>query len=154
MNQTIKTNTAIAAIGALIVTILIFALFIDLPTRSVGASVAVGNQYQSTTTPQATAGTNLCPVRSGSVASTGVLGSVNVLKSGAGNLAFYDATTTDVTKRTGNLATSSIILADFNGAPTVGSYHFDIEFKRGLIVEHTNTGTGVASTTVGYRCEG
>ena len=119
-----------------------------------GASVRVGDQYQSTTTPAVADRTNLCPARSGMASTTtGVLGSVNVLLTGAGELAIYDATTTDNNLRV-SAATSSLVLAGFPPSPTAGSYHFDVEFKRGLLVDYTTTGTGVASTTISYRCEG
>ena len=118
-----------------------------------GASVAVGNQYQSTTTPQVADRTNLCPARSGMASSTtGVLGSVNLTTSGAGELKIYDATTTNASLRAA-IATTSMELASFPASATVGSYHFDIEFNRGLLVDYTTTGTGVSSTTIGYRCE-
>ena len=120
----------------------------------VKGSVAVGNQYQSTTTPNVADITNLCPPAAFAVSSstTGVLGSVNVLLSGAGTLTIYDATTTDSTLRN-PAATSSLILADFPVSPTVGSYHFDVEFKRGLLVDYSSSDL-VSSTTISYRCEG
>ena len=122
----------------------------------VGASVEVGSQYQSTTTPQVADRTNLCPAISGNgraSSTTGILGSVNVLLTGQGSLTIYDATTTNAALRA-EQATSSLIVADFPASPTAGSYHFDVEFKRGLLVDYTTTGTGVASTTISYRCEG
>ena len=142
------------ALTLFLVVIGIFSIIWQKPWQTFG-SVAVGDYYQATTTPQVATGVNLCPARSGNIQSTtGVLGSVNVLKSGAGILTILDATTTDVTKRLGNIATSSLILAEFPASPTAGSYHFDIEFKRGFLVDYTTTGTGVSSTTISYRCEG
>lgn len=118
-------------------------------------SVSVGDQYQSTTTPAVATGTNLCPARVGMASSTtGVLGAVNVLASGAGVLVIYDATTTNANLRSADQATTSIRMATFAASPTAGSYHFDIGFKRGLLVDYTTTGTGVSSTTISYRCEG
>lgn len=119
---------------------------------NLGASVTVGNQYQSTTTPQVADRTNLCPspVGNGRASSTtGVLGSVNITTAGTGGLAIYDATTTNNQLRV-SIATSSMLLADFPAA-TAGSYHFDVEFKRGLLVDYT--GTGISTTTISYRCE-
>ena len=117
----------------------------------VGASVIAGNSYLSTTTPQVADMTNLCPQRNNAASSTtGTLGSVNITTSGLGVLSIYDATTTDVTLRVA-AATSSLLLADFP-ASTAGSYHFDVEFKRGLLVDYTTFGTGVSSTTISYRC--
>ena|SRR3990167_8924707 len=121
------------------------------PWQVVG-SVAVGNQYQSTTTPQVADGTNLCPARSGMASSTtGILGTVNVLGTGTGELLILDATTTDVTRRIGNIATSSLILAWYPVGFGTTTNEFDIEFKRGLLIDYT---TGVATSTISYRCEG
>lgn len=118
-------------------------------------SVAVGSQYLSTTTPSVADLANLCPAPVGYASSTvGVLGSVNILASGGGTLTLYDATTSNANLRDAGQATTSIRLADFPASPTVGSYHFDIGFKRGLLVDYTTTGTGVSSTTISYRCEG
>jgi len=116
----------------------------------VAGSVAVGNQYQATTTPAVADATNLCPARVGNASSTtGVLGSVNITGYGSGGLMILDATTTDNNLRV-SAATSSLILAHF---PVTGTStnHFDIEFKRGLLIDYT---TGVGTSTISYRCEG
>ncbi len=116
-------------------------------------SVAVGQQYQSTSTAAVAIGTNLCPARLNMASSTtGVLGSVNILKSGAGTFVIYDATTTNNNLRI-PAATSSLILADFSVSPTAGSYHFDVEFKRGLLIDYASA-TTVSTSTISYRCEG
>jgi hypothetical protein len=116
-------------------------------------SVGIGEQYQSTTTPAVPDETNLCRARVGTASSTtGILGSVNITTSGAGTLAIYDATTTNASLRAA-IATTSMQLATFQASPTVGSYHFDVKFERGLLVDYTTTGTGVSSTTISYRCE-
>lgn len=147
------TNYKVVLAGAIGALAAIIYLLINPPFVALG-SVPVGNQYQSTTTPSVADATNLCPARVGTASSTtGVLGSVNVLKSGAGELVIYDATTTNASLRSADQSTSTIRLADFNTSPTAGSYHFDIAFKRGLLVDYTTTGTGVSSTTISYRCE-
>lgn len=118
-------------------------------------SVEVGQAYQSTTTPAVATATNLCPARVGMASSTtGVLGNVNIVTSGGGSLAIYDATTTDATQRDAGQATTSIRLVTFPASATVGSYQFDVKFKRGLLIDYTTTGTGVSSSTISYRCEG
>ena len=150
-----KTKTlSIAFVLLLGMMVATLVILLQKPWQALG-SVAVGNQYQSTTTPSVADLTNLCPARVGNASSTtGVLGAVNVLTTGAGTLTLYDATTSIATSRSADQATSSIRLADFPASATVGSYHFDIGFKRGLLVDYTTTGTGVASTTISYRCEG
>lgn len=117
----------------------------------VEASVQVGHQYQATTTPQVLAGTNMCPARVGMASSTtGSLGSVVITKSGTGPLTVYDATTTNITLRN-NVATTSLIIASFPSSPDAGTYTFDAEFKRGLLIDFT--GTTVSTSTVTYRCQ-
>lgn len=117
-------------------------------------SVEVGNQYQATTTPQIADAVNLCPARSGYASSTtGTLGSVNILNSNTGGFTILDATTTNVDLRLGNTGTSSLILADFL-ATAEGSYHFDIGFKNGLLVDYSASSNVAGTTTISYRCEG
>lgn len=116
----------------------------------VSGSVAVSNGYESTTTPQVADLLNLCPQRNNAASSTtGILGSVNVLTNGNGGyLAIFDATTSNATLR--DTATSSLnILAWFPVNATSSSYHFDVKFNKGLLVDYT---TGVATTTISYRC--
>ena len=154
MNQTLQTKIlASAVISAVFVMAILFAF--SIKQERAFSSVTVGNQYKSTSTPAVADATNLCPARIGMASSTtGVLGSINITTSGAGTLTLYDATTTNNNFRV-SAATSSLILVDFpNASPTVGSYHLDVEFKRGLLVDYTTTGTGVSSTTISYRCEG
>ena len=67
-----------------------------------------------------------------------------------GNFEFYDATTTDVNLRTGNLATSTIFLGSFPNNIATGTYLMDINFARGLTMVWTAGGT-VASTTITTR---
>ena len=149
MNKTLTIGLGLIvamAFGALVV-------ILQVPQRALG-SVFVGQQYQSTTTPQVADMTNVCPGVSGiSSSTTGILGSVNVMISGGGEIVIYDATTTNSALRTPPTATSSAILALIPAGATVGSYHFDIAFKRGLLIDTTGTGTGVSSTTISYRCE-
>lgn len=130
--------------------------FWQRPLTAIGSVASGGNAYQSTTTPSVASSTNVCPPAQYSISSStvGILGSVNVLASGGGSLSIYDATTSDLTLRSASQATSSIRLADFPTSPTNGSYHFDVEFKRGLLITYTTTGTGVSSTTISYRCGG
>lgn len=145
-----KTKTL--TISLVVIVAMLFGTLLVLIRRPWPAmgSVAVGNQYQSTTTPTVADQTNLCPARAGMASSTtGVLGSVNITGYGVGELMLIDATTSNSTFRA-VAATSSLMLAHFpvTGTSTV---HFDIEFKNGLWVDYT---TGVGTSTITYRCEG
>lgn len=134
---------------------LLAGLMVGNQQEPVLGSVEVGNQYEATTTPAVATATNLCPQRNFTASSTtGVLGSVNITESGAGTLTIYDATTTNVNLRSADQSTTSIRMAHFGASPTESSYHFDIGFKRGLLVDYTTTGTGVSSSTISFRCEG
>ena len=129
-------------IGVLLAIVAILGGSYAVSSNKLG-NVSVGNQLQSTTTPQVADQTVLCT-------GTGVLGSVHALKNGTGELGIFDATTTNVTKRTGNLATSSIILAWYPAGFGTTTNAFNLEFKRGLLIDYT---TGVATSTISYRCE-
>lgn len=145
--------SALNIIGVVAVSLLLGAVVVlwQRPWPVLG-SVEVGNQYQSTTTPAVADATNLCPARVGMASSTtGVLGAVNFLEANTGTLTIYDATTTNTTLRAHS--TTTAILAEFPASPTEGSYHFDVEFKRGLLVDYSNSNTA-GTTTISYRCEG
>lgn len=117
------------------------------PTVRVG-SIGDGQAYYSTTTDQTW---NQAPFFHIIRAGYGVLGSVVITKSNVAALNIYDATTTDITQRTGNLATTTILIASFPPSATVGTYVFDVQFTRGLIVETPSAGNVVASSTITWR---
>ncbi len=122
-----------------------------------GASVSIGSEYQSTTTPTVANRTNLCPARVGQASSTtGVLGHIVVTSPNIGRLTVYDATTSNALLRSAEQATSTLILADIptvspGNATTTGTLIFDATFIRGLLVDY---GSSVGTTTITYRCTG
>lgn len=78
----------------------------------------------------------------------GTLGSIVITGDNTGTLALYNATTSDVNKRTGNRATSSILLVDLPASAPEGTYTLDVEFTDGLLM----VGSGfVATSSVTYR---
>ncbi len=105
-------------------------------------NIAASTAYGATTTPQRTATVGTIKIGSGS------LGSVVITGAAAGLMNFYDATTSDVTKRTNNVATSTILLASLPASLVAGTYVFDVEFRTGLFVDITGT---YPTTTVTYR---
>jgi hypothetical protein len=108
-------------------------------------SVTQGNDYYATTTPLTTVFNPQVIKGSG-----GSLGSVVITITGTAPLDLYDATTTNVNLRTGQVATTSLpLLAHFGGSPTVGNYVFDESFYKGLIAVY-GTGT-ISTTTITYR---
>ena len=136
-------------LGAILATALLIVGFVWGNLSSIQqafGSVSVTDEYLSTTTPQVADLAVLC---GGTTRSSGSVGNVNFLSYGTGNLLLLDATTTDITLRTGNVATSSLIIAWFPGGTGTSSPQFDAVFKYGLLVDYS---TGVATTTIAYRC--
>lgn len=105
-------------------------------------SVIEGNAYYSTTTNAVITSNPL--IKNGS----GTLGSIVITKAGTGAFALYDATTTDVNKRTGQAPTSTIALAIIPASPTVGTYVFDSVFNTALIADFSNT---MGTSTITWR---
>ena len=66
----------------------------------------------------------------------GILNRVTLTGAGAGSLALYNATTTNVNLRA--LATSSLpVIAQFPNATVAGTYEFNTGFTDGLVAEFT-----------------
>ena len=65
-----------------------------------------------------------------------------------GVLNFYDATTTDITKRTGNTSTSSILIASVPASAAAGNYLFNTALVHGLYVDLVS-GT-MPTSTISY----
>ena len=148
----IKTKIlASLVIAGLLVVASLFAL--SFRSEKVQGSVNIANEYHSTTTPQVADRTNLCPKlgenpNNVGSSTTGVLGSVNILGYGAGELLLLNATTSDGTLRA-TAATSSLILAWFPVGMGTSTVHFDIAFTKGLFVDYSS---GVGTSTITYRC--
>lgn len=132
--------------------LLAFSLFIISSfsyTAPALGSVAVTNEYFATSTAAngghgaTITGTQL--IRTGG----GALGSVIITGAAAGAINIYDATTTNILNRTGNKATSTILIASFPPSTVAGTYTFDTWFTTGLLVELY--GGTMPTTTITYR---
>lgn len=110
---------------------------------TVEASVNYGHEYQGTTTSTGRFPT-LATIKTGS----GSLGSVIITGAATGIVHIYDATTTNVSLRTGNKATSTIYLASFPTSAATGTYTFDRNVFDGIIVETIGT---MPTTTITFR---
>lgn len=110
-------------------------------------SVGVGSSYQATTssTGRFTVPANLT---SSTTAANGTLGSIVITGAAAGVINIYDATTTNINLRTGQTATSSILIASFPASTAAGTYTLDENFYTGLIYDVVGT---MPTTTVTYR---
>lgn len=141
--NTLKIGGLALAISA---TILAIVYMFVANVHPVLGSAVQGNDYSATTTRNfdGAAKQSVALVKGG----YGSLGSVIITGAGAGQITFYDATTSDATKRSANQSTSTITLADIHTSAAAGTYVFDIAYGRGLLM--TIAGTAPTST-VTYR---
>ena len=151
MNKTLLNFSFVLILGMLFATVYIL---MQKPWQALG-NVSVGEQLQSTTTPQLADRTNLCPklgANPNNVGSstTGMLGSVHLLSLSVGDILILDATTTVASQRA-VAATSSLILAWYPVGSGTSTVAFNAEFKNGILVDY---GTSVGTSTITYRCEG
>jgi len=134
----------VTIVGAFIGIIIISGIFLGASKRidNIG-SVVQSSEYHATTTSQ---GRFSSPAVL--VSGYGSLGSVIITGAGAGTINLYDATTTDITLRTGNTATSSLYIATIPDSTVAGTYTFDTSFYTGLLVEIIGT---TPTTTITFR---
>ena len=77
------------------------------------------------------------------------LGSVVITGANTGVIHFYNATTTDITKRTDTTTpTSSLIVASIPASTAAGTYTFDVKAPIGLLMEIIGTSP---TSTITYR---
>ncbi len=105
----------LALIAAIFVIVGFVSIIVNMPEKAYGSSfvgsdysrmnLAASAAYGATTSPQVT------PITGSIKTGAGSFGSVIIEGAAAGLMNFYDATTTNVAKRTGNKATSTILLA-------------------------------------------
>jgi hypothetical protein len=147
--MTLTTKSSIA----LLVAAVLFALALIIGNsyaQPVQASTLQGQEYQATSTAPsnvygATIATGDTVIRKGS----GSLASVIITGANTGIINFYDATTSNVNLRTGQVATSTILLASLPASIAAGTYIFDVVYSRGLLVSLVS-GT-IPTSTITYR---
>lgn len=140
------------------VPIYLTAVFLAVSTYFVGAakapnvpqsynglgSVQQGSEYHSTSTGSQYA----TPAQIAFTAEPGTLGSVVITGANTGIVDFYDATTTDVNKRTGQKPTSTIRVANIPASLAAGTYTFDVIFVNGLMMVSSGL---LPTTTITWR---
>ena len=131
----------ILSVCLLIVIVGVLSLLQQRPWQVLG-NISAGEAMVGTTTPALANNTVLC-------ASGGVIGSVDVVGAGTGALWLYDATTTNINLRLGNKSSTTIHKYQLPIGYATSTRALNMEFTTGLIVTYT---TGVASTTITYRC--
>jgi hypothetical protein len=133
-------------ISAMIITALFFSSYQEARVAQ-GATIQ-GNDYQATSTGAAStygAFTGSRLIKTG----YGSFGNVVVTGANTGIVNFYDATTTDITLRTGNKSTSSILITTLPASMAANDYIFDVALSNGLYLELVS---GIMpTTTVTYR---
>lgn len=119
--------------------------FIAYRPTTTSASTSVGSSYQYVAT--AVQATNLFASTTSVIATgTGTFGSFVITGAVAGTETFYDASTTDATKRTISATTSLLVIASFPASTAAGTYTFDTNFYNGLLlVVSGNIATGTIS---------
>jgi hypothetical protein len=105
---------------------------LNATTTGIGVGFASAiNTYTATTSPQ-----------------HGTLGSVIFTAPTLGIVEFYDATTTNVNLRTGNIASSSLLIAHFPAGTGTSTIEIDYAWRYGLTVVFKGT---VSTSTILYR---
>lgn len=140
-----KSHTYILPAAIIAAAIMVLAGVLSLKQAPLAGSVANGNDYLGTTTSSVI---GAFPVEIRLATGTGALGSVVITGSTAGTISFYDATTSDITKRTGQVATSSILIASFPASAAAGDFVFDRAFYNGLYIVTSGI---VPTTTITWR---
>ena len=134
MFNTILNYKNILAVAFLLIAVTLAMLVLQNPNQA-GASIRVGDEYMATST----AANNLygATVTSSRVIKTGTgsLGSYVITGANTGIINFYDATTTNVNLRTGQPATSTILIASFPASVAAGTYTLDVEYRTALYID-------------------
>ena len=136
-------KTLVGIVGA--VFILITALVgynLNQPEEQSLGSVERASEYHATSTYSGMPWADIL-LKTGA----GVLGSYVVLGADTTQFDILNATTTDVNKRTGNKATSSIIIASIPSSAAAGVYTFDSIFTDGLYIDVKTAGVGTTTLT-------
>lgn len=137
--------------------IIIFSLFLAFFTYSTityhplaaEGSAMQGMEYQSTSTAASsvygaqTASQVLLKTGQGSLAQVTITGS------NTGIINFYNATTSSAALRTGQAASSTILIASFPASTAAGTYTFDASFVSGLLM--TREGGNQPTSTIMWR---
>ena len=124
-----KINTILLTALVLLVGLLVFT---NSDSASPLGSVSVSNEYHATTTGDtATSGGMLDTTTIKTAA--GTIGSVVITGTNNGTLQLYDATTSDNNLRA-SAATSSLILVTIPVDSATGTYTYDVEAIRGIML--------------------
>lgn len=136
------SNIVISAVTTAVVLMVVGIYSLSGEHKPLG-SVEVGSSYMATTTYAGNPNTNRT-LKTG----YGTLGSVVITGDNTGTISLYNATTSDITKRTGATPTSTIFIVDFPASSPEGTYTLDADFSTGLLMVTSGT---PATSTVTWR---
>jgi hypothetical protein len=114
-----------------------------------GASVIQGNEYQSTSTAASTLYGAQTAAEVLLKTGNGSLAQVTITGANTGIVNFYNATTSNSALRTGQVASSSILIASFPASTAAGTYTFDASFVAGLLM--VRVGGNQPTSTIMWR---
>ena len=138
--------TALTAVVGLLLGLV--ATYHTVPPLSFG-SVAQTSEYNATTTSTYSPFPSITLLTSSTTRQTGTFGSfIQTAAGSSGAINVYDATTTNVNLRLGNVPTSTILMASLPIAAAAGTYTYDAVFKTGLLVVVEGT---AGTTTMTWR---
>ena len=141
----IKIQIAFMAV-IFVAALFVVSIWFGLSTQPTLGSVIQGNEYQATTTIKSSdSGTfdGLEQLKIGQ----GSLAQVTITGANTGVLVFYDATTSNASKRSADRASSTIAIAEISASVAAGTYTFDAEFTDGLLMSRLG-GLGPTSTVM------
>lgn len=131
MNKIIITLLIVLALGVL--TNFVLVLKPNKSSTSV-SGVTQGNDYAFSTS---TAGSSVYGARTvGGLLKTGFgsIGEITITGANTGVVNFYNATTSNVSLRTGNKATSTLLIASLPASLAAGTYTLNAGFTDGLLM--------------------
>lgn len=144
MTTTEKTYAAIVSL--LLIGLFAYAILQSDPAYG---SVEVSHEYTATTTAASTLYGNTITVSTRIKSGPGALGSVVLTGAASGIVNIYNATTSNVSLRTGQKATSTILLAAIPASMAAGTYTFDVAFTDGLYIDLVSG--NMPTSTITYR---
>jgi hypothetical protein len=137
-----KILNKLLIVSSLTLVVVVAIGLLTVGSKGMVGSVNQGNAYKSITTTATTSVAYM--VKKGA----GNLGSIIITTLGAGNIVFYDATTTVPTQRTTQATSSLRVVATVGTSQAAGTYTYDNEFYSGLMAVYS----GVQGTsTVTFR---
>lgn len=137
------------SLGSVIVAVGVFLIGQGTAMQDNFGSVSVSSEYHATSTAANSVFGATITNDTLVVSGPGTLGSVVITGANTGVINIYNATTTNVSQRTGNTATSTILLASIPASAAAGTYTFDLLFTDGLFVD-LNGGI-MPTTTITFR---